>query len=199
MVAGTAQPLLRGTLPHAKGSFPALYAVEQVNASAPLVRVRQIHGAGAIGRMLQVLMVLAIAVMRSRDRGGLGGGDGRDGGGGVHSYQYVRVGARVQHVHTARGRPYGATTHSARISGAGKTLPFADVRYDEGSDPFVVHTVRADDTLEGILIRYRVTLSELKVWNAFPGRQYGVCKQLRIPRCLLPPGFVPQPSLQGGP
>ena len=40
LVAGTAQPLLRGTLPHAKGSFPALYAVEQVNASAPLVRVR---------------------------------------------------------------------------------------------------------------------------------------------------------------
>ena len=63
---------------------------------------------------------------------------------------------------------------------------------DHDPDPFYRHRVAPEDTLEGVLIRHRIKLAELKRWNAFPGRQFNACTELRIPKRLLPPDFTPQ-------
>ena len=64
--------------------------------------------------------------------------------------------------------------------------------HEHDPDPFYHHRISPDDTLEGILIRHNIKLAELKRWNAFPGRQFNACTELRIPKRLLPPDFTPQ-------
>ena len=59
-------------------------------------------------------------------------------------------------------------------------------------DEFVYHRVTASDTLEGICVRYRVKPHQLRRWNAFPGNAFACLSELRVPRSVLPPGFVPQ-------
>ena len=100
-----------------------------------------------------------------------------------------RAGAASAASHTYAGRRDAA----AMTGGMDRRGPFADVDYPGGDgpdNPFVIHSVRPCDTLEGILLRYRIRLAEMKRWNAFPGRQYNVCAELRIPKRLLPPNFA---------
>ena len=63
---------------------------------------------------------------------------------------------------------------------------------EEGAEAFVYHRVSPADTLEGILLRYRVKLHQLKRWNAFPGSAFACLSELRVPKSVLPPDFVPQ-------
>ena len=47
--------------------------------------------------------------------------------------------------------------------------PSTDVKHAPGSVPEVIeHIVMQSDTLQGICLRYNVTLRELKRWNQFP-------------------------------
>ena len=63
---------------------------------------------------------------------------------------------------------------------------------EDPRDAFVTHRVSPADTLEGILLRYRVKLHQLKRWNAFPGSAFACLSELRVPKAVLPPDFVPQ-------
>lgn len=63
--------------------------------------------------------------------------------------------------------------------GEGSTEPIADA--EEEIADFIEHTVLPTDTLAGIRLRYKVTVTELRKYNNFCGEQFQLCETLRIP------------------
>eukprot|EP00937_MAST-01D_sp_MAST-1D-sp2_P000767 g767.t1 len=119
----------------------------------------------------------------------------RDGADRVYRYAQIHNAGEEARIEVRPSRPMlpTYTGHRETAVDEDRQGPFVDVQYAAGPDhPFVIHSVRPDDTLEGILLRFRVRLAELKRWNAFPGAQYNACAELRIPKRLLPLDFVPK-------
>jgi hypothetical protein len=92
----------------------------------------------------------------------------------------------------AAGAPAGAPQTDNDEEAAAAAAEAAGNEEEAKQDEFVYHRVTASDTLEGICVRYRVKPHQLRRWNAFPGNAFACLSELRVPRSVLPPGFVPQ-------